>query len=55
VSDLHTIRCEQCGSRLCDESIEIGELEIVCYRCNYKNYFSYESKILESLFTAAMA
>jgi phage FluMu protein Com len=55
MSDLHTIRCEKCGSIICKENIEIGEVEIKCYRCNHFNYFNYESKIIESIFTAAMA
>jgi len=52
---LHEIRCEQCHTLLCKENVEIGDIEIKCYRCNYLNYFSYNSKVVESLFTAALA
>jgi len=55
LADLHTIRCEECGSIICKESVEIGEIEIKCYRCNHFNYLNYTSKIIESIFTAAMA
>jgi len=52
---LHDIRCEQCGTLLCKENIEIGDIEIKCYRCNKLNFLVYNSKIIESIFTAAMA
>ena len=51
---LHNIRCEQCGTLLCKENIEIGDIEIKCYRCDRMNFFAYESKIVESLFTATL-
>lgn len=47
-------RCEKCGTLLYKESIEVGEIEVKCYRCNTINYFAYSSKILDSLFTAVM-
>jgi len=49
---LHEARCDQCGTLLCKENIEIGDVEIKCYRCNKLNSFSYSSKVLDSLFTA---
>jgi phage FluMu protein Com len=52
---LHEVRCEKCGTLLCKESVEIGDIEIKCYRCNKMNYYNYSSKVLESIFTAAMA
>ena len=55
MSDFHTIRCEECGSIICKENIEIGEVEIKCYRCNHFNYINYDSKIIQDLFTAALA
>lgn len=52
---LHEIRCKECGALLCKEHIEIGDVEIKCYHCNHLNYIQYDSKIIESIFTAAMA
>ena len=49
---LHEIRCEKCGALLCKEEIEIGDVEIKCYRCNFLNIFTYTSKILRDLFSA---
>lgn len=53
--NLHELRCEQCHALFCKENIEIGDVEIKCYRCNKINYFTYQSKIIESLFTAALS
>jgi len=50
---LHELRCEQCGALLSKENIEIGEIEVKCYRCNYLNWFEFESKILEGMFSSA--
>lgn len=52
---LHETRCKQCDTLLCKENIEIGDIEIKCYRCNKLNYLEYSSKVIENLFTAAMA
>lgn len=52
---LHDIRCEKCGTLLCKEDIEIGEVEIKCYRCNHYNRLEWDSKIVESILTAALA
>jgi len=52
---LHELRCEQCNTLLAKENVEIGDIEIKCYRCNKMNYFAYNSKIIEGLFTAALA
>ena len=48
---LSDLRCEQCGTLLSREDIEIGEIEIKCYRCNFMNYFTYQSRLLESIFS----
>ena len=52
--------CHGCGScsYFCPESAikevnkEIGEIEIKCYRCNHMNYFNFQSRIIESMFSA---
>lgn len=49
---LHELRCENCGTLLSKENIEIGELEIKCYRCNHYNYFDYQSKLLDNIVSA---
>ena len=51
---LHDLRCEQCGRLLSREDIEIGEIEIKCYRCNYLNYFSFQSRLLDNIFSAEL-
>ena len=48
---LHEIKCENCGTLLFKEAVEIGEIEIKCYRCNYMNYLNYQSRLLENLFS----
>ena len=49
---LQELRCEKCGTLLTKENIEIGEIEIKCYRCNWLNYFSFQSRLLDSIFSA---
>ena len=53
--DLREIRCIECNSLICKENIEVGEVQIKCYRCNFLNILNHESKILESIFTAALS
>ena len=47
---LHEFRCEKCGTLLVKEDIEIGEIEIKCYRCNFMNYFNHQSEVISKLF-----
>ncbi len=49
---LHEIKCENCGTLLFKENVEIGEIEVKCYRCNFMNYLNYQSKLLDSIFSA---
>lgn len=55
MSNLNEVRCAECGALLCKENIEVGEIEIKCHYCNAMNTQDYNSRIMESIFTAVMA